>query len=118
MVQKILLTIIAMGILRIATAQQINNAQQVTVRIDGDCPMCEKRIENVGSVPEEALVDWDWEEKTAVITYDSTRTDLVAILQRIAAEGYDTEQMLATDEAYEALPSCCQYDRRLKREGE
>jgi copper chaperone CopZ len=96
-------------------AQQIRNAQQVTVRIDGDCPMCEKTIERVGSVKGEAEVDWDVDAKTATITYDSTRTGLEPILQRIAYAGYDNAHFLAPQEAYDGLPSCCQYERTFKQ---
>ncbi len=95
---------------------QIKNAQNVTVKIDGDCPMCEKTIESKGSAKGEATVDWDVDAKTASITYDSTRTDLDAILQRIAYAGYDNERYLAPQEAYDALPSCCQYERTLKHD--
>jgi copper chaperone CopZ len=96
-------------------AQQIRNAQQVTVRIDGDCPMCEKTIERVGSVKGEAEVDWDVDAKTATIIYDSTRTGLEPILQRIAYAGYDNAHFLAPQEAYDGLPSCCQYERTFKQ---
>jgi copper chaperone CopZ len=94
----------------------IKNAQQVTVKIDGDCPMCEKTIETTGTVKGEALVDWDVDAKTAKITYDSARTDLDAILKRIAYAGYDNERYLAPQQAYDALPSCCQYMRTLKHD--
>jgi copper chaperone CopZ len=89
----------------------------VTVRIDGDCPMCEKTIERVGSVKGEAEVDWDVDAKTATIIFDSTRTSLGPILQRIAYAGYDNAHYLAPQEAYDGLPSCCQYERTFKQAG-
>ena len=94
----------------------INNARTVTVRINGDCDMCKTRIDKAGSVKGEAAVDWDTDAKTARVTYDSTRTDLDAILQRVADAGYDTERFRATDPAYRALPGCCQYDRGVSPE--
>jgi copper chaperone CopZ len=94
---------------------QIRNAQSTTVRIDGDCPMCEKTIEKVAFVKGEAEADWDVDAKTARITFDSTRTDVDAVLQRIAHAGYDNERYLAPDAAYRALPGCCQYERTFKR---
>ncbi len=92
---------------------QIKHARIVTVRIDGDCPMCEKTIERVGLVKGESSVDWDVDAKTAVITFDTTRTDLDAILKRVALAGYDNALYLAPEAAYKQLPGCCQYDRRL-----
>ena len=94
----------------------IENARTVTVRINGDCDMCKTRIDKAGSVKGEADVDWDTDAKTARVTYDSTRTDLDAILQRVANAGYDTERFLATDPAYRKLPGCCQYERTPMRE--
>ncbi|MBK9177353.1 MAG: DUF3347 domain-containing protein [Flavobacteriales bacterium] len=94
---------------------QIKNAQTTTVRIDGDCPMCEKTIEKVAYVKGEAEADWDVDAKTARITIDSTRTDVNAVLQRIAHSGYDNERYLAPDAAYAALPGCCQYERSFQR---
>ena len=94
----------------------INNARTVTVRINGDCDMCKTRIDKAGSVKGEAAVDWDTDAKTARVTYDSTRTDLDAILQRVALVGYDTERFRATDSAYRKLPGCCQYDRPMRRD--
>ncbi len=94
---------------------QIKNVQTSTVRIDGDCPMCEKTIEKVAYVKGEAEADWDVDAKTARITFDSTRTTLDAVLQPIAHAGYDNERYLAPDAAYSALPGCCQYERTFKK---
>lgn len=94
---------------------QIKNAQSATVRVDGDCPMCEKTIEKVAYLKGEAEADWDVETKTARITFDSTRTTIDAVLQRIAHAGYDSERYLAPDVAYAALPGCCQYERTFKK---
>ncbi len=94
---------------------QLKNARTVTVRVDGDWPMCEKTIEKAAYVKGEAEVDWDVDAKTARITIDSMRTDIDAVLQRIAHAGYDNERFLAPDAAYTALPGCCQYERTFKR---
>ncbi|MBK7483272.1 MAG: hypothetical protein IPI72_11145 [Flavobacteriales bacterium] len=91
----------------------IKNARTVTVKIDGDCPMCETRIEQVVFVKNEAEVDWVVETHMARVTFDSTRTDLAAIMQRVAHAGYDNELYLAPKQAYDKLPGCCQYERTL-----
>ncbi len=91
----------------------IKNAKTITLRIDGDCPMCETRIEQVAFVKNEAEVDWVVETHMARVTFDSTRTDLAAIMQRVAHAGYDNELYLAPKQAYDKLPGCCQYERTL-----
>lgn len=114
---RTLLSLIALPALLFfsSCSAQIKNAQTTTVRIDGDCPMCEKTIEQVAYVKGEAEADWDVDAKTARITFDSTRTTLDAVLQRIAQAGYDSERYLAPDAAYAALPGCCQYVRTFKK---
>lgn len=93
---------------------QIPNARTVQVAISGNCGMCEATIEKAAFVKREAEADWDKDAKTARITFDSTRTDLDAVLKRIALAGYDNVRYLAPNAAYAALPGCCQYERRLK----
>ncbi len=92
---------------------QIKNSRTVNVRIDGDCGMCEKTIERVGTVKGESAVDWDVDTHMASVTYDSMRTDLDVVLQRVAQAGYDNERFLAPKEAYSKLPGCCQYERTM-----
>lgn len=96
-----------------ARTPTIKNAKTMTLRIDGDCPMCEERIERVGFVKNEAEVDWVVETHMARVTFDSTRTSLDAIMQRVAHAGYDNELYLAPKETYDQLPGCCQYERTL-----
>jgi copper chaperone CopZ len=114
---RTLLSLIALPALLFfsSCSAQIKNAHSTTVRVDGDCHMCETTIEKAAFVKGEAEADWDVDAKTARITIDSTRTDLDAVLQRIAQAGYDSERYLAPDAAYAALPGCCQYERTFKK---
>jgi copper chaperone CopZ len=93
---------------------QIKNAKTETVKIYGNCGMCEKRIEKAGSINDIAIVDWNVDTKIATITYDSKKTNQDAILKSIALSGHDSDTFLAPNEAYSKLPSCCQYDRVAK----
>jgi copper chaperone CopZ len=114
---RTLLSLIALPALLVfsSCSAQLKNAETTIVRVDGDCPMCEKTIEKAAYVKGEAEADWDVDAKTARITIDSTRTDVDAVLQRIAQAGYDNERYLAPDAAYAGLPGCCQYERSFKR---
>src|SRR5690606_12335986 len=64
-----------------------------------------------GNIKKVAQVDWNKDTKTAVVTYDSTKTNQDEILKRIALAGYDSDQFLAPDDVYAKLPECCQYER-------
>ncbi|HLP63122.1 DUF3347 domain-containing protein [Flavobacterium sp.] len=93
---------------------QISNAKTETVKIYGNCGMCEKTIEKAGNQKKIATVDWDKDTKMATITYDAKQTTKDAILKRIALSGYDSDTFLAPDDTYSKLPNCCQYDREAK----
>ena len=90
---------------------QIKNAKTETVKIYGNCEMCEKTIEGAGNVKKVAEVDWNKDSKMATITYDSTKTNQDEILKRIALAGYDSDKFLAPDDVYSKLAGCCQYER-------
>ncbi len=95
---------------------QIPNAKSTSVKIYGNCGMCEKTIEKAAYVKGEVKAEWDQDSKMAVITFDSTKTGMDAVLQRIAAGGYDSDQFKAPAEAYSSLAECCQYERPPKAE--
>lgn len=90
---------------------QIKNAKIETVKIYGNCGMCETTIETAGNVKKVAEVDWNNDTKMAKITYDSTKTNHDEILKRIALAGYDSDKFLAPDDVYNKLHGCCQYER-------
>ena len=93
---------------------QIKNAKTETVKIFGNCGMCETTIEKAGSLKKIANVDWNKDTKMATLTYDAKKTNQDEIFKRIALAGYDSEKFLAPDAAYSKLPGCCQYDREAK----
>ena len=90
---------------------QIKNAKTETVKIYGNCGMCETTIEKAGNVKKTAIVDWNKDTKMATITYDAKKTNQDEILKRIALAGYDSDKFLAPDDVYAKLPECCLYER-------
>ncbi|SEP66734.1 DUF3347 domain-containing protein [Flavobacterium urocaniciphilum] len=93
---------------------QIKNSKTETVKIYGNCGMCETKIEKAGTIKKVAKVDWNQETQMATITYDSKKTNQDEILKRIALAGYDSDKFLAPDDVYENLHGCCQYERVAK----
>ena len=53
---------------------QIKNATTETVKIYGNCVMCEKTIEKAGTSKKLASVDWDKDTKMATLTFDAKKT--------------------------------------------
>lgn len=97
-------------------ASGLKNARTETVKINGNCGMCESTIENAGNKKNEATLDWNRETKLAVLVYDSVKTNRDEILKRVALSGYDNQSFRANDEVYKELPGCCQYSREIKEE--
>ncbi len=93
---------------------QIKNSKTETVKIYGNCGMCETKIEKAGTIKKVATVDWNQETQMATLTYDTTKTNQDEILKRIALAGYDSDKFLAPDDVYNNLHGCCQYDRVAK----
>lgn len=93
---------------------QIKNAKTETVKIYGNCGMCEKTIEKAGNLKDIVKIDWNVDTKMATITYDTKKTNQDEILKRIALSGYDSDKFLAPDDVYDNLHGCCQYERVAK----
>ncbi|HRH38386.1 MAG TPA: cation transporter [Flavobacteriales bacterium] len=107
--RTILITLPLIGVM--ASCSNIPNAREAEVTINGNCEQCEETIEKAALVAGVSEADWDKDTRHATITYDSTKTSLNAVLQRIANAGYDNQEFIASDSAYDDLPECCQYKR-------
>jgi len=111
---KKILMVTAVLLSSVPSFSQIKNSVTESVKIYGNCGMCETKIEKAGNLKKVANVDWNKDTKMAVLTYDPTKTNQDEILKRIALVGYDSEKFLAPDDVYANLNGCCQYDRELK----
>ncbi|MBL7983104.1 MAG: copper chaperone [Flavobacteriales bacterium] len=97
-----------------ACGNSIDNERTASVRVNGNCGMCKATIEEAALQEGVAMAEWDKKTRVALITFDSTRTTVDAVLARIAAAGYDSEKALASDTVYADLPHCCHYERTGK----
>lgn len=112
---KLFSLIAAVALLTTTACQaQIKNAKTATVKVYGNCGMCETTIEKAANKSKVSKADWNEETKMATITYDSKKTNVDAVLKNIALAGYDNQSFLAPDAAYNKLPGCCKYDREKK----
>ena len=103
----------------LATNQEVSNSTIIqsdstaeSFKVYGNCGMCKKTIE--GSLKDQEgiySVDWNKETKIIELSYNKVALSLDEIKKKIAKVGYDTEEYRASDEAYNDLPGCCQYER-------
>ncbi len=98
-----------------AIQAQIKNAKTVTVTIYGNCEMCKNRIEKAGNGNALFQTTWNVETKKASIVYDAKQTNINTVLKQIALAGHDNTAFFASNKAYNNLPECCQYKRKLKK---
>jgi mercuric ion binding protein len=82
-----------------------------SVKVNGMCGSCKKRIEKAAL--EAGATSANWKEETQLLTvkYDDTKTTLLNIEKKIASVGHDTRDVKAPEDAYKKLDECCQYDR-------
>lgn len=97
-----------------AQVAKINNLKKQTVKVWGECDMCKKKIETAAIGAGAQSARWNTSTKMLSIAYAPASTDLNKIESAIAAVGYDTKDIAASAEAYNALPGCCQYKRPEK----
>ncbi len=84
----------------------------ITFAVSGNCGMCQRTIETAAkSLTGVQQASWDADAQTITVSYDEASASVDTIKETIAAAGYDTAGVRASDEAYSALHGCCQYER-------
>ncbi len=87
----------------------------VSFGVRGNCGMCKSTIEKAAnSVKGVATASWDVNKKKIDVSFDSSKTNAMAIHKAIAASGYDTEKINGSLDAYNSLPNCCKYDHSMQ----
>lgn len=90
----------------------IAKKETVTFKVYGNCGMCKRTIEGaLKGVKGIKAATWNSEKKMITVTYNPKKIELMDIHKKIAAVGYDTDEVKAKDEVYSNLHGCCQYDR-------
>ncbi len=86
-------------------------AKSATLKVSGECGMCKKKIEKAAKDAGATYALWNKDTKILTIKYTSASTNTAKIEKKIAGVGYDTPDFKASDEAYNNLEKCCQYER-------
>lgn len=80
-------------------------------KVAGECGMCKKKIEKSAKEAGASYAAWDTKTRVLTVKYNSSSTNASKIQQSIANVGYDTPGFKASEEAYNKLDACCQYER-------
>ncbi len=93
-------------------AQTTTTATTEKIKVWGNCEMCQSKIEKAAKAAGASYALWNEEAKLLTVTYEPSKTSSKKIQEKVAAAGYDTQDLTASDKAYKNLPGCCQYDRK------
>lgn len=72
------------------------------------CNICKKTIEKaVNDIDGVMSIKVNVKNKSAVVTFDDSKTTLAAIENAVIMAGYDANESKANKEAYDKLDECC-----------
>lgn len=97
-----------------------NKNARASIEVDGVCMMCKERIEKacIKTKGVKSAI-WNVETHELKLIYDERKTNVETITESILAVGHDTQELKATDEAYNSVHACCKYrDEDVKQDHE
>jgi mercuric ion binding protein len=100
------------------TAQEKSKKEikTISIKVEGNCEECKKRIENASFIKGVKNSTWDEKTKNLTLVYRADKVTEEEIHQAIAKSGHETTKVKANDEAYSNLPDCCKYkDQKCKK---
>lgn len=90
-----------------------NKNAKYTIEVNGNCDLCKKRIEKAAfSVVGVKSAVWNIETHQLALILNEEKGSLLDVKKAIANVGHDTDEVKATNEAYDKLHMCCQYERK------
>jgi len=110
--KSLIFSVLLISIASLGFAQQ----KSETLKVSGECGSCKKKIETAAKKAGATYAVWNVDSKELAIKYNSTSTNSAKIQKAVADAGYDTPDYKATDEAYNKLDGCCQYERTTDKE--
>ncbi|MBS1783624.1 MAG: hypothetical protein JSS78_11200 [Bacteroidetes bacterium] len=78
-------------------------------KVDGNCNMCKKRIEEAAYVKGVKRAEWNEATHMLTVIYRSSKTDEKTISQSVAKAGHSSDFTTAAEKDYNNLPDCCHY---------
>lgn len=88
------------------------STKKETIKVWGNCGMCKTTIEKAARKAGATAANWNEDSKELNVTYVVAKTNATKIQEAIANAGYDTQDLIANDKAYNNLHGCCKYERK------
>jgi mercuric ion binding protein len=113
MSKNIFLVMIALVSFTVSAQGKKNKNAKYDIEVNGNCEQCKKRIEKAAySVSGVKSAVWHIDDHQLHLIINEEKTSLVDVKTAIAKVGHDTDDVKATNEAYENLHHCCKYERK------
>jgi len=88
-----------------------SKTETVEIKSSVVCGMCEDRIKkDLAFEKGVKAIEVDLKAQTVTVTFNPKKTDKEKIKIAITKIGYDADELIAEDKAYEKLPACCKKD--------
>ena len=115
MKKLVLIVLVAFLGLNVSAQEKPNKNKKVQVEVNGNCEMCEKRIEKAAfSVKGVKSAEWHADHQDLHLIIDETKCNILDVEKAIAKAGHDTQDIKATDEEYDKVHGCCKYRTDIK----
>jgi mercuric ion binding protein len=103
---KNLILVVFIALLSIGTYAQEKKNKNAKYDIEVNIEKASYSVKGVKSAV------WHQDHHDLHIIIDETKADVNEVHKAIAKVGHDTDKVRATDEDYESLHGCCQFDRK------
>ncbi len=112
---KLAAIMLAIAMVFIATgsihSQEQKKEETITIKTSAVCGMCKERIENDMKFEKGVTsVSLDLKTKMLTVTYKTSKTNPDKLREAVTKIGYDADDKLADQKAYDKLPACCKKD--------
>lgn len=112
---KNIVTLVVLFMTIAVSAQEKSKSKVVEVKVSGVCDMCKARIEKAAFKTKGVKsAEWHIDSQMLHLVINEFKTDVLTVQKNMATIGHDTEAVQATDEAYNGLHGCCNYERVFK----
>lgn len=109
----ILMVVVTLLGFTVQAQEKKNKNAKHDVTVNGNCEMCKKRIEKAAfSVKGVKSAEYHIDDHTLHLIINEEKCSTTDVKKAVAKVGHDTDEVKATDEDYEKLHACCQYERQ------
>jgi len=108
-----LTTVFILGAFSVQAQDKLNKNAKYEIEVNGNCDMCQSRIQKAAfSVSGVKSATWNTETHKLNLILNEEKATIQDVKKAVAKAGYDTDEVKATEESYNKLPGCCQYERK------